>query len=358
MGFLGGNLGIAMGAGVDEYNKQRQLAIAEKGEKRAEAADLRSQQMHDQQMAELRRQAETRDRAQKVWSEMSPLLQKSPAERAKYLAGAYNANDGAIEGYNDGNNVDVQEHANGVYVSPKNADGSFGQTKFYSHDDVNREFARAIHNRLASVGPEYGQQFLNWMDADRKETREGKRWDAYERRLDSQTELQKQQNEMQLKKLEEQLRISKANLALAQNEGARRAQDQAFENTLRAPLMNEMKGYQLGATAAGKAGLADAKALYEQAQADAVRRYKDANSHRDNNRYFAFQDKSTDELGNEIVKTRILDRQTNQISDPPVANKPGASALPKTREEADQYWDAYKSKFNGDKNAYYKKLGL
>ena len=357
MGFLGGNLGIAMGAGVDEYNKQRQLAIAEKGEQRAAAADLRSQQMHDEQMKQIQAQAATREKAQKVWNEMSPLLQKSPAERAKYLAGAYNANDGSIEGYNDGNNVDVQEHANGVYVSPKNADGSFGQTKFYSHDDINREFARAIHNRLASVSPEYGQQFLNWMDADRKEMREGKRWDAYERRLDSQTELQKQHNEMQLKKLDEQSKIARANLALSQAAGDRAAQDQAFENTLRAPLMNEMKGYQLGAGAARKAGLADAAALYEQAQADAVGRYKNSqNRHDNNNRYFAVQDTSTDDLGNKVVKTRILDRQTSKFVDP--YEKPAASGLPTTREDADKYWDTYKDKFNGDKNAYYKKLGL
>lgn len=170
-----GNLGIALGAGVDEWNRQRANDRADKADLRAENADVRQQQMFDAQMSESKRRAAEREAATKVWNDAMPVFKGGWQEAGKHLADSYNNNEEGV-GYNDGKSVDVQVHPNGVYVSPKNPDGSFGKTAFYTPEQVMHEHLRATKARLAAINPEYGENFANWLDMQYKEkVRQGER---------------------------------------------------------------------------------------------------------------------------------------------------------------------------------------
>jgi hypothetical protein len=165
MGF--GNLGIALGAGVDEWSRQRANDRADKADLRAENADVRQQQQFDAQMGESKRLAAEREAATKVWSDAMPVFTGGWQFAAKHLADAYNSNDEGL-GYNDGKSVDIQVHPNGVYVAPKNPDGSFGQPTFYKPDQIMHEHIRATKARLAAINPEYGERFVSWLDTQSK----------------------------------------------------------------------------------------------------------------------------------------------------------------------------------------------
>lgn len=165
MGF--GNLGIALGAGVDEWSRQRANDRADKADLRAENADVRQQQQFDAQMGESKRLAAEREAATKVWNDAMPAFTGGWEVAAKHLADAYNNDEEGI-GYKDGKKVDVQVHPNGVYVTPMNPDGSGGQTTFYKPEQIMNEHLRATNARLAAINPEYGQRFVTWLETQAK----------------------------------------------------------------------------------------------------------------------------------------------------------------------------------------------
>lgn len=219
MGFP--NLGIALGAGVDELNRQRSSDRADRALQIQEQDAQRRQELRAAQMTDINRRNAERDAAQKVWSDAAPVFQGGWQKAAEHLAERYNANDDGI-GYNDGKQVKFQVQPNGVYVTPINADGSGGTTAFYTPQDVMREHIRATHARLAAVNDHYGQQFLGWLDAQAKEaTRQAERGEDVAHR-DGREAVRDQQFQQELRVKQERNQIvgsrqsSGASLSLAQ----------------------------------------------------------------------------------------------------------------------------------------------
>lgn len=255
-----------MGAGVDQMNKQQDMDRAERG-------DLRQQQMHDEQMKEIKKkQAEDKALAD-FWQGEKGRLEGSWQDRASFLADHYNSQNPEL-GYNDGKKVAINITADGLHVNPVGADGQMGQGKFYSPEDVNREYARGIHARLSAINPAHGDKYLNWLDSDRKEGVQEGRWKAQEKRWDDQSAIQLKQLEQAAEDAKEARRLQGLGIGLHARAQARADQEAEYENLLRAPIVEQLKGYQLGAKAARKAGLADAAGLYDQAGLDFIQKLK------------------------------------------------------------------------------------
>lgn len=165
------NLGIVLGAGIDEMNRQR-------ANDRADRTLQIQEESHQAQMSQIKRQNEEYEAAKKVFADAMPVFQGGWQKAAEHLADRYNANDGGIEGYNDGKQVKFQVQPNGVYVTQMNNDGSGGATTFYTPQDVMREHVRATYGRLAAINPQYGNQLISWLDkASQEETRKSERAD-------------------------------------------------------------------------------------------------------------------------------------------------------------------------------------
>jgi hypothetical protein len=334
------NLGIAMGAGVDQMNRQQELDRADRG-------DLRQQQMHDAQMAEIKKKQDADKALAEFWQGEKGRLEGSWQDRASYLAEAYNKND-ATHGYNDGQRVQTSVAENGFHAVPIGADGkpNVGAGRFFSPEDVDREYARGIHSRLASISPAHADKFLNWLDTDRKETAVEKRYAAQERRLDGQTEVQKRHMDIIEKNADEDRKLRRQTIGLQSRAQARADAEAEYENLLRAPVTEQLRGLQLGAKTARKAGLSEAAGLYDQAGLDFVRGLK-GGEHR-NNRYFSVPVTTTDEFGQKQVTTKILDRETGKYlnGDEAPMNQPAAP----THEVGKIYKDkaGNRAKFLGD----------
>jgi hypothetical protein len=209
MGFP--NLGIALGAGVDEMNRQR-------ASDRADRSLQMQEESHQAQMNLTKRQNEEYDAAKRVFADALPVFQGGWQKAAEHLADRYNANDSGIEGYNDGNSVKVQVQPNGVYVTQMNRDGSGGATTFYTPQDVMREHVRATYGRLSAINPQYGNQLIGWLDKQsQEETRKAERGDdiAHRDKRESVSDQQWNQN-FGLRKQE--VGMSGARLGLAQSE--------------------------------------------------------------------------------------------------------------------------------------------
>ena len=173
------NLGIALGAGTNQYLKMQQADKEDEFKQQQldlqKEANQRQNEMLGMQKQEFQRANTEREAANKVWQDAMPIFKGGWQTAAQHLGEAYKANDPRY-GYDDGKDVDFQIHKNGVYVTPKNTDGSYGQTQFYTPQQVMQEHMRGVHAQLAAISPQYGQGFMNWLDTQNKEsTRQGER---------------------------------------------------------------------------------------------------------------------------------------------------------------------------------------
>lgn len=344
------NLGIALGAGTRQYlqmdKEEKDDAFRQQQIDLQKEANLRSQQMHDTQMDQIKRQNAEREAANAVWKEALPVFQGGWQAAAKHLGEAYNADDAGY-GYNDGKKVNFQVHKNGVYVTPMNPDGSGGQTQFYSPEQVMQEHLRGVHARLASISPAYAQGFMSWLDGQNKEaTRQKERGEdkAFEEKKFAHTvERDKADDALKLK----QIGISGAHLGLAQQKWTTELAD-----------IKTKREYE--------AKIRDIRTKLSEATDPAeIEKYKfqlQALSGSDKGDQYRYEIKQyEDEQGNKrLAKVDRHAGVVEQVEPQPKtkAAASGGAAKVRSREEADKYWSTYEKQFNGDKEAYYKRLGV
>lgn len=181
-GFLGGNLGIAMGAGVDEWNRQRANDRADKAEVRADAADVRAvnsdnrqQALHGAQMKEIDRRNAEQEAAMAVWKDAQPVFQGGADAAAQKLLEKYNANDAAL-GYNDGHTAKLTKTDKGYVVTRMAPDGKVVDERSFTPQQAMQEHMRGVYSSLASINPAYGEKLMGFLDNQNKEdTRKAER---------------------------------------------------------------------------------------------------------------------------------------------------------------------------------------
>lgn len=265
-----------------------------------------------------------------LMGELSPLLLKKD-----YAGIAKRMSDNSF--YSDGNEYHFTGQAkdkdgrNHVGFAIRDAKGNVVGTPMAVAEEDFPAFVEA------SIDPTKGVEYSRMLAAERKADQQHK---STERRLDNQEKL-----------LEKQLAVSQAAAARAER-------DQQFQDLLRAPLINEMRGYQLGAKEARKAGLGHAASLYDQAQADAVRRYATQNQPEKPRYHFNVVNDPNNPSSKIVVSG---DMYTGEAR-PAVGGKAEAGtevSKPKTRAEADKYWPSYENsgRFKS-KEEFYKALGL
>lgn len=162
-GFLGGNLGIAMGAGVDEWNRQRQNNRADRADARAEATDVRQNAVVDAQLKDVNRRNTERNAAMAVWKDAQPVFQGGADAAAQKLLEKYNANDAAL-GYNDGHTAKLTKTDKGYTVTRAAQDGTEVDSQTFTPQQVVQEHARSIYANLAAINPVYGEKFMGWIE--------------------------------------------------------------------------------------------------------------------------------------------------------------------------------------------------
>lgn len=181
-GFLGGNLGVAMGAGVDEWNRQRANDRADKAEVRADAADVRAvnsdnrqQALHGAQMEEIDRRNAEQKAVMAVWKDAQPVFQGGADAAAQSLLEKYNANDAAL-GYNDGHTANLTKTDKGYVVTRIAPDGKVVDERTFTPQQAMQEHIRGVYSRLASINPVYGEKLMGFLDNKNKEdTRKAER---------------------------------------------------------------------------------------------------------------------------------------------------------------------------------------
>lgn len=174
-GFLGGNLGIAMGAGVDEWNRQKANDRADKADLRADAADARQQETHTAQMDETKRRNAELAAAGKVWQEAQGVFQGGADTAAQKLLERFNANDPAM-GYNDGHTATLKKTDKGYVVTRTGPDGKVADERIFTPQQVQQEHMRGVYSQLAAINPAYGEKLMSFLDGQIKEdTRKGER---------------------------------------------------------------------------------------------------------------------------------------------------------------------------------------
>lgn len=174
-GFLGGNLGIAMGAGVDEWNRQKANDRADKADLRADAADARQQETHTAQMDETKRRNAELAAAGKVWQEAQGVFQGGADTAAQKLLERFNANDPAM-GYNDGHTATLKKTDKGYVVTRTGPDGKVADERIFTPQQVQQEHMRGVYSQLAAINPAYGEKLMGFLDGQIKEdTRKGER---------------------------------------------------------------------------------------------------------------------------------------------------------------------------------------
>lgn len=147
---MGGNLGIALGAGVQEFKSQQQAA--------------RENQQFDWMKQDRQREEDERQALSGTWHEVGKMFGADLKTKAEYLRTKYAENDKA-GGYDDGNDVEI-EHLpdNTIAYKTKIPDGkggfTYGERRIATPQEVDSELLRYAHGRLAAINPKYGANFL------------------------------------------------------------------------------------------------------------------------------------------------------------------------------------------------------
>lgn len=170
MGFP--NVGIALGAGVNELNRQRQLDDSEQRLQLQKDASAKVGRFQDAQLAEMDKRQQDHAAATAVWKNAMPVFQGGWQAAADHLGEAYNGNN-ADYGYNDGNKATVEKTDNGAYVTQTKPDGTVAARTFYSPQQIMNEHLRTVYSQLAAINPEYGKQLGDWVESQgREQTRQ------------------------------------------------------------------------------------------------------------------------------------------------------------------------------------------
>ena len=154
MGF--GNLGIAMGAGVDEWNRQR-------ANDRADRADARQGAVADAQLQEIDQRKTERDAALAIWREAQPVFKGGPDVAAQKLLERYNSNDAAL-GYDDGHTAKLVKTDKGYVVTRTAQDGTEVDSQTFTPQQAMQEHVRSMYANLATINPVYGEKFMGWIE--------------------------------------------------------------------------------------------------------------------------------------------------------------------------------------------------
>ncbi|MFT3960499.1 hypothetical protein [Propionivibrio sp.] len=221
-GFLGGNLGIALGAGADEYNKQQQLqrqnTFQDQQFQLFKAQNDRSQETHDEAMRKAREQYEREAKATGIISENLPLLTGDRQGKFKYLNDWYAAGPETLLGSPMGNikngflnyvarnglstkksvaqaevdrrtrflndfgfgsqdrssrgyKVSVQETPSGARLLFFDADGAQTGMRDFSDAQIDDHIVRSIYGRLAAIDPGYAEKFLGMVSKPAEDER-------------------------------------------------------------------------------------------------------------------------------------------------------------------------------------------
>ncbi|WP_153116253.1 hypothetical protein [Rhodocyclus tenuis] len=165
---LGGNLGIALGAGVQEFKAQQQLA------RQNEQFDMDKQQF-GWQAQDRQRETDKLDHVKKFWHDVGPVFGADLKTQAEYLRRKYAAND-KVAGYDDGHDVEVEHLPDGnVAYTQKLADGkggfTYGEKTIATPQQVASELLRYAHVGLAAIDPKYGDNFLAHLQKMQSEDR-------------------------------------------------------------------------------------------------------------------------------------------------------------------------------------------
>jgi hypothetical protein len=166
MGFP--NVGIALGAGVNELNRQRQLDDSDQRLQLQKDAAAKTGQFQDAQLADMDQRRQDHAAATKIWQDSMPVFQGGWQAAADHLGDAYNSQN-ADYGYNDGQKATIEKTNNGAYVTQTNPDGTVAARTFYTPQQVMNEHLRTVYSKLAAINPEYGQQLGNWLESQGKE---------------------------------------------------------------------------------------------------------------------------------------------------------------------------------------------
>lgn len=167
-----GNLGIALGAAVEQQSKLNADKRAEEALALQKAGDLRSQQMHNAQIGEINRKIEQDKAYGKLMEEAAPVFAGNWQDHAKYLQNQY---DNDVGSFKDGAKAEVTFGKNKagkdtVFVNryKMNEDGTKEaiDTNELSPDDVTRGAIRHFHGRAMAIGPEYAKEAINWFSKD------------------------------------------------------------------------------------------------------------------------------------------------------------------------------------------------
>ncbi|MBK7463972.1 MAG: hypothetical protein IPJ50_15405 [Betaproteobacteria bacterium] len=166
MGF--GNLGIAMGAGVEEWNRQQANDRANRADARAEATDVRQNAVADAQLQEVDQRKSERDAALVIWREAQPVFKGGPDAAAQKLLERYNSNDPTM-GYNDGHTATLKKTDKGYVVTRTAQDGKVVDERIFTPQQAMQEHVRSMYANLATINPVYGEKFMGWIESQGQE---------------------------------------------------------------------------------------------------------------------------------------------------------------------------------------------
>lgn len=164
-GFLGGNLGVALGAGAQAYTQQKRLDQQQKMQDQqmalATAQNDRAQQQFDMVKDVAVEKKQKDKQAAEILRIGMPAIAGSKQDKIKYLVDHYNKNNPSA-GYNDGMTVDVSETKDGAVATFKDASGKPVRTQNFTNEQIAVEPINAIYSQLASVDAEtYAKPFMN-----------------------------------------------------------------------------------------------------------------------------------------------------------------------------------------------------
>lgn len=149
-----GNLGIALGAGVDEWNNQRKMA-------RDDAAESRAAETFKQQQEQYLRQKEmqaAQDAIMKKYAAYEDPISKGDYSFAPELLGKYNANDGA---FSDGHYAIMQSTPNGQVVHFAGPNGQVVRSVDLNPQSARQLVQDAMMSELMFTSPELARSQYN-----------------------------------------------------------------------------------------------------------------------------------------------------------------------------------------------------
>ncbi len=169
------NLGIALGAGVQELNRQQQFGQ----QKQVQDQQLhlqavqynRAQQQFDMTKNSYEEQRAKDQKAAGLMTEIAPIMASDRKAKLNHLGTLYNAND-ADAGYNDGHSASFEETPTGARATFFSPTGQPAKTQEFSDAQIDREILKSTYGRLAAIDPKYAEKFFSFVQKPHDDAQE------------------------------------------------------------------------------------------------------------------------------------------------------------------------------------------